>query len=121
MDDDTQANIEDVRSEAQFTDGPWVVQSKKKNRVCGPGGVIIGEAWMPPARAKRGAKNAAWKQAHANARLFAVAPELYHALENLLSEIDVMRSLNTGRNDPFGGLEPEIIAAEAALSKAGTE
>lgn len=103
-----------------FTAGPWTVQSRKKNRVCGPQGVIIAEAWVAPARAKRGAKQAAWEQAHANARLLAAAPNLYWALENLLSEIDALRSLNTSRSDSFGGLDPEIEAAEQALDIAVT-
>ena len=64
-------------TEQRHTPGPWFIQSHKRNRVCGPEGVIVGEAWYPPARAKREAKQNAYVIGTANARLFAAAPELY--------------------------------------------
>ena len=66
---------------ADHTAGPWVVKTHKKNRICGPEGIIVGEAWYPPAKAKRNAKQMARDIGEANARVMAAGPEILAALE----------------------------------------
>jgi hypothetical protein len=81
---------------AKHTPGPWVVSVQKRNRICGPDGVIVAESWRPPARAKRGYNFAAWETAHANAVLIASAPAMFEALCLIIGEEKAAAFLSTG-------------------------
>lgn len=89
------------------TPGPWVVSVKKRNRICGPEGVIVAETWRPPARAKKGYNTAAWMTAHANAALIAAAPTLFEALT------EARKFIESEYRDPAAESDGEWLAAEA--------
>jgi hypothetical protein len=72
----------------KHTPGPWFVQSRKRNRICGPEGVIVAEAWYPPSRTRRESKIAAWEQGNVNAQLIATAPDLLDAIRGLAAGVD---------------------------------
>lgn len=100
-----------------WPEAPWF-RTKKRQRICAQDGQIVAQVFVPPHRLTKDKTAEAWEQSNAAANLIVAAPELFHALENLVAEIGVMRALASNAPGLFDGLQPELDAAELALSKA---
>lgn len=91
-----------------FTPGPWWIAGKGTIRHGDPDSIQTG--WIA---------NVNWRNREANARLIAASPELAGALSGLLEKyVELVNCGDCGNWNPED--EAEVIAARAALAKAGS-
>ena len=107
-------------SEAKFTPGPWIVDSKwpaHRSHHCISAAVGQPREHRAMAQVVTNIDGEPYSEGMANARLISAAPDLYEALENAVFQIeyphDKFKETGTGNH--------ALTAARAALAKARGE